>query len=52
MLVIINGLLIPKNQRAVQRICPKTKETKTYESITKAFEDNKDIAVNFKSSCL
>jgi len=38
-----NGLLIPKNQRAVQRICPKTKETKTYESITKAFEDNKDI---------
>jgi hypothetical protein len=38
-----NGLLSPTNHRAVQRICPKTKEIKFYESITKAFEDNRDV---------
>jgi len=38
-----NGLLKAINHRAIQRICSKTKEIKTYESITKAFEDNKDV---------
>lgn len=38
-----NGLLIATNHRAIQRICPKTNEIKIYESITKAFEDNKDV---------
>jgi NUMOD4 motif/HNH endonuclease/NUMOD1 domain len=38
-----NGLLIATNHRAVQRICPKTKEIKVYESITKAFEDNREV---------
>jgi hypothetical protein len=38
-----NGLLLATNHRAVQRICPKTREIKVYESITKAFEDNRDV---------
>ena len=38
-----NNLLKITNHRAVMRICPKTKETKIYESITKAFEDNEDV---------
>lgn len=38
-----NGLLIATNHRAVHRICPKTNEIKVYDSITKAFNDNRDV---------
>ena len=38
-----NGLLIATNHRSVQRICPKTNEITVYNSITEAFDDNKDV---------
>ena len=38
-----NGLIKPVNYREVYRICPKTKDKVKYQSVTEAFQYNKDI---------